>query len=75
MSFDLDDFLKQNPNLLSSTQREKYLSSLEKPKWLEDVGIKPESVLREGDYKNYLYERSRLNIRPLPFKPIDPFKS
>ncbi|HUX22341.1 MAG TPA: hypothetical protein VMW69_13950 [Spirochaetia bacterium] len=60
MSFDLDEFLNRNTGLLSSTQWEKYLTSAPRPIWLEDIGLKPEQVLGEGDYKNYLYEKNKI---------------
>ncbi len=73
MPFDLDEFLRNNRSVLSSLQWEKYLTTpinKEKPRWLEDIGIKPESVLGEADFKNYLNERNRIIPKPLdPFKP------
>ncbi len=76
MSFELDKFLKRNTYLLSTIEWENYMTTpvtLPKSKYLEDVGLDPARVLGEGAYKNYFYEKQRINPEPLeklPFSPL-----
>jgi hypothetical protein len=69
MAFNLEEFLKDNPYVLNSVQLEKYHSSNPKPVRLEQIGLKPESVLGQGDYLNYKYERAGDAFRPAPLGP------
>ncbi len=69
MPFDLDEFLKDRPLILGSTELENYKAANPKPIWLEDVGLKPERVLGEGDYKNYKYQRAAEPFRSAPLGP------
>ena len=67
--FKLATFIEENPNLFSSTFHEDYAAKknmTNAPKYLEDVGIRPASVLGEGSFKNYAYERANAWHQPAP---------
>lgn len=61
--FELSKWIPENQRLFSSTQLEDLLTPrIDKtsPRTLEDIGIRPQSVLGEGDYKNYVHWRNDL---------------
>ncbi len=63
----IENFIKENSTLFPSTFHEDFLAKKHlgnAPKWLEDVGIKPHSVLGEGSFKTYHYERAASWSRP-----------
>ena len=62
--FDLNKFLNERPHILSSTRREDFHSSLNRPRALEGLGLCP-TMLGQGDCKNYLawHSRIRMNYR------------
>lgn len=70
--FNLEEFIHQNPLRFSSTFHENFAArknTASAPRWLEDVGISPSSVLGEGSFKNYLYERANAWHEPPPLGP------
>jgi hypothetical protein len=67
--FKLTEFVSEKPHLFSSTFHEDFTAkknSSNTPRWLEDVGIRPASVLGEGSFKNYAYERANAWHQPAP---------
>ncbi len=79
--FDPIEFVREHPLLFSSITHEK-LASGWKPKSLEELGVRPEKVLGEGDYKNHLYQKlgslkpgiDSILPSPNPFPPRNPFE-
>lgn len=60
--FDLQKWVKANIKNLPDSVSEKVLNpriGTSPPKTLEGIGIRPESALGEGDFKNYMYWRNR----------------